>query len=127
MLFFTANAEAPCTTFQKTPYKHTFDDDLPLNKTFYDLTLKGYGCPEACFYNHIPNIQKNQPIPGTKFKGLKMLSTQAPCKKNTTLCKVTSQGITYNTTWSGSYFRTKDCYLYGKFDWEVYAESFNAY
>lgn len=55
-LFSSANAEAPCTTFQTTAYTQTFDDDVPLDKTFYDLKLAGYGCPDACFYNHIPNI-----------------------------------------------------------------------
>jgi hypothetical protein len=55
-LFYSANAEAPCTTFQKTAYTQTFDNDAALDKSFYDLTLKGYGCPESCFYNHIPNI-----------------------------------------------------------------------
>ena len=74
-LFISAIAEAPCNYFQNTPYNHTFADDLPLNRTFYELGLPGYGCPEACFYNHIPNIKKNQEIPGTSDRGLQIIST----------------------------------------------------
>jgi hypothetical protein len=58
-LLISANAEAPCNYFQTTPYTETFADDLPLNKTRYEFGLPGYGCPDACFYNHIPNIKKN--------------------------------------------------------------------
>jgi hypothetical protein len=66
-------------------------------------------------------------IPGTTDKGLQLISSQAPCLKDAKLCKVTSNGVTYDTNWSGAYFRTRACYLYGKFDWEVYAETFNSY